>query len=251
MAATAAAQDALLLFRTCIASNLPPIPTTSSDPTSNTDIAELPVATHILFNTTSGATGSSHDALSCDTQTRFISQANGALDLLSVFWCWQNKDKGVGEYISATQTLNAERSKTGLGAVTNLVFAEKLDLVNWLAGDVGENESEFIKSLGDTAESRKAAQDAADLVKGDGDVAMGGVGEGAGGEGERLKVIYSQERKMGDRNTVLRGIKPTVSHINIHFLLQGRSLTELNRTFPTSENTQQLSFPAPQNKPQH
>lgn len=117
----------------------------------------------------------------------------------------------MGEYITLTQALNATRSANSLPAVSNLVFAEKVDLVNWLAGDLGEGESDFIKSLGDTAETRKQAQDAADLLKG-GDVVMGGTAEGgADGEVERLRAIYRQERKMGDRNTVLRGVKATVS----------------------------------------
>ena len=208
--AAAPSQDALLLFRNCIASKTPPIPTTSSDPSSSTDIAPLSSATHILFNTVSATEGASHDSIPSTTPTRFLSATRGALDLLSIFWCWTNKDASVGEYISATQTLNAARSANGLGPVINLVFAEKLDLSSWLEGEIGEGESEFIKSLGDTAEGRQAAQDAADVAKGDGDVAMGGVEQGAKEE-ERLRAIYQQERRMGDRNSVLRGVKPTVS----------------------------------------
>ncbi|KAL1296846.1 hypothetical protein AAFC00_004469 [Neodothiora populina] len=228
-------QDALLLFRACIASKTPPIPTTSSDPSSTADYAELPAATHVLFNSHSSTDGPSHIALPCSTPTRFISTSTtssskaeetsdnstasaGGLDLLSVFWCWQNKDKGVGEYIAATQALNSARQEATLSPVTNLVFAEKLDLVNWLAGDVGEAESEFIRPLGDTEETRRLAGEAAELAKGGeaGDVPMGGV-ERDGGDGDkadRMRVIYRQERILGDRNTVLRGIKQTdFSHV--------------------------------------
>lgn len=212
-------QDALVLFRSSIASKSSPIPTTSDDPSSTTDAADLKSATHILFNLSSASTGAQHIALAATTPTRFVSASHGALDLLSVYWCWTNKDKGAGEYISSTQALNADRSANGLSAVVNLVFAEKLDLVNWLAGDVGEAESEFITPLGQGEESRRLADDAAALVKGDGDVVMGDAGasdsvalRGARkGEDERLRAIYAQERKLGDRNTVLRGIKPTVS----------------------------------------
>lgn len=45
--------------------------------------------------------------------------------------------------------------------------------------------------------------------------AVGAVGTQAGRAGKtvdaRLQVIYSGERRLGDRNTVLRGIRPTVS----------------------------------------
>lgn len=269
-AVAAAAQDPLLLFRACIASSSPPIPTTSADPTSGTDVADLPVATHILFNSHSASAGGpSHDAFPADTPTRFISSSSNAdssttdattgLDLLSVFWCWQNKDNAVGEYITATQSLNAARAANSLSPVTNLVFAEKLDLVNWLAGDVGENESEFIRALGDTAENRRLAGEAADLAKGDGlgdvDMVDGGDAQGSKDrEGERLRAIYRQERKMGDRNTVLRGVKATVSFVaffssisppSISFYRHHYDLTNNDkcRTFLTSANTQPSSCP--------
>lgn len=206
-------QDALALFRQCLSEGSSPIPTTSEDASNSTDMAELGRATHLLFNTQSAAEGAQHIALPLPQPTRFISQAHGALDLLSVYFCWLNKDKGVGEYISATQALNIERSAAQLGSVRNLVFVEKLDLNNWLSGDAAENESEFIKSLDDNKTTRQQAQDAADRLADGADVVMADAGDVGVGrrEEERLREIYAMERKMGDRNTVLRGVKPTVS----------------------------------------
>ncbi|GAB7352036.1 hypothetical protein MBLNU459_g2549t1 [Dothideomycetes sp. NU459] len=212
-------QDALALFRQCISEGSSPLPTTSEDASNTTDTAPLASATHLLFNIQSAAEGARHIALPLTLSTRFVSQAHGALDLLSVYFCWLNKDKGVGEYISATQALNTERSAAQLSNVRNLVFVEKLDLNNWLSDDAAENESEFIKSLDDNKATRQQAQDAADRLADGADVVMGDAGDagalqGGRREEERLREIYAMERKMGDRNTVLRGIKPTdFSHV--------------------------------------
>ncbi|KAJ9620558.1 accessory factor associated with RNA polymerase II [Taxawa tesnikishii (nom. ined.)] len=187
--------DPLLLLRASISTNTPVIPTTSADASNSSDVSDLAQATHLLFNSQDAAHGASHTSLPVTTPTRFISQAAGSkpLDLFSVYFCWTNRDKAVGEYISATQTLNSQRTQNGASSVVNLVFAEKLDLVTWLAGDVEE------------------AQGAADVARGaDGDVVMADAGDGGAREAERLKEIYAGERNMGDRNTVLRGIKPTV-----------------------------------------
>lgn len=130
--------------------------------------------------------------------------------------------------------------------VQNLVFVERLDLITWLEG--ASDDSEYIKPLegaaaaaaaaaaeaaADSAQQAQAqaqAQASANIASG----AVGGVslvpasGAGAPGQGQaatggtqggrapkpvdpRLQEIYNGERKMGDRNSVLRGIKPTVS----------------------------------------
>ncbi|KAI5199591.1 CDC73-domain-containing protein [Aureobasidium subglaciale] len=199
--------DALTLFRTSLSASSPPLPTRSADASSVSDIAPLTEASHLLFNTQSATDGAQHTALPLTTATRFVSQTNGALDLASVFWCWQNKDKSTGDYIAATQELNTARTSTGLSEVRNLVFAEKLDLINWLSG---ENDSEFIKSLDDNRQTRAQAHDAAKMASGDGDVVM----QDARAEDDKLRDIYALERKTGDRNTLLRGSKPTdFSHV--------------------------------------
>ena len=198
--------DALNLFRTSVAASSAPLPTRSADASSASDIAPLTEASHLLFNTQSAADGVQHIALPLTTATRFVSQTNGALDLASIFWCWQNKDKSTGDYIAATQELNTARASNGLGEVRNLVFAEKLDLINWLSGESGENDSEFIKSLDDNRQTRAQAHDAAKMASGDGDVVM----QDARAEDDKLRDIYALERKTGDRNSILRGSKPTV-----------------------------------------
>lgn len=213
------ALDPLGLLRSCIATKTLPIPIKSADASSNTDAVSLEEATHLLFNTQSPSEGAVHNSIEALTPTRFIStRASAAVDILSVLFCWQNKDLGVGEYISATQTLTEKRTKNGLSSATNLPFAEKLDLVTWLSGE--ETDSEYIRSADNTKETRDKADGAADVARGDGDAVMrdsgdGGVLDGGrvGGarEVQRMKQIYAGERTMGDRNTVLRGIKPTVS----------------------------------------
>ena len=96
--------------------------------------------------------------------------------------------------------------------VQNLVFVERLDLITWLEGS--SDDSEYIKPLeADSAAAAQAATGATGIP--------GAAGTGAatvGGSGVRLarsrnpvlQAIYNNERRMGDRNTILRGIKPTV-----------------------------------------
>lgn len=100
------------------------------------------------------------------------------------------------------------------------MFSEKLDLITWLEG--ASDESECIRPLGAEEAARQAGQ-AADVAMGR--QGVGGLEAGVGGvagvrvdgdgRGEkvidaRLRQIYSGERRMGDRNSVLRGVKPTV-----------------------------------------
>lgn len=207
------APDPLILLRDCIKKNINPIPTTTTEPSSASDAAPLETATHLFFEVDQPG-GASRYAIELSTPTRFISQRNDApLDLLSVYFSWINKDTGLTDYISAVQALQAERAKNGLQGVTNVVFTERVDLASWLSGE--NDESEFIKSLDDTPSARKAADGAADVARGAEDVAMEDTAAqhtiGGRGEAERIKAIYKVERPVGDHNTVLRGIKPTVS----------------------------------------
>lgn len=232
------ASDALTLFRACVAESSVPMPLRSADVSSASDAAPFAEATHLLFNTQSATEGAQHTALPLSTVTRFVSQANGALDLASVFWCWHNKDKGTGDYIAATQEVNTARTAKGLSGVRNLVFAEKLDLINWLSG---ENDSEFIKSLDDNRQTRAQAQDAAKMASGDGDVVMQDVRP----EDDKLREIYSLERITGDRNTVLRGSKATVgAQLQLLLLIQSANHI-LCRTSRMCANMQRPSWAAP------
>jgi len=92
--------------------------------------------------------------------------------------------------------------------VQNLAFVERLDLITWLEG--ASEESEYIRPLAPEAVSAsKSAQVASGQVGG-----IAPVTSGAGARirtvDPRLQEIYNGERRMGDRNSILRGIKPTV-----------------------------------------
>ncbi|KAK5107757.1 hypothetical protein LTR62_000681 [Meristemomyces frigidus] len=207
--------DSLGLLRQCIASHRLPIPAIDEDPSTATDTTlSLAVATHLIFNLESAQDGAQHISIPLSQPTRFVSVAAGdrQLDLRSVFFCWQNRDQSASNYIAVTQALNDElRSKGTEDVVTNLIFAEKLDLNQWLAGEVGEEESEYIRSLDANKATRAEAKDAAITAAGGEDVEMrdAGLADGAAAkrEQERLREIFAAERKMGDRNLMLRGAK--------------------------------------------
>ena len=133
------------------------------------------------------------------------------MDLRSIYFCWLNRDANAPDYISATQSLNAELQQAGTDDVTNLIFGEKLDLVDYLNGTKSDAESEFIRSIDDNKQTRAEADGAAATAAGGEDVEMRDAGlaesEARKREEERLREIYAAERKMGDHNTVLRGIK--------------------------------------------
>ncbi|CZT19496.1 related to DNA-directed RNA polymerase II accessory protein [Ramularia collo-cygni] len=215
MSTNESAPDPLLLLRQTIANKSLPIPTTSADPSSQAQTnVSLAQASFLLFNSDSATDGPQHTAISLTQPTRFQSAAGDgkALDLRSVFLCWLHKDSSVQEYINATTQLNGELQQTGKNeVVTSLVFLERLDLNTWLTGEVGEHESEYIKGANNNAEARRDADDAAQLAQGGQDVEMrdADVADSVKRreEEQRLRDIYAAERKMGDHNTVLRGIK--------------------------------------------
>ena len=95
----------------------------------------------------------------------------------------------------------------------NLVFVERLDLITWLEG--ASDESEYIKALESDATAAQAAGSAAVASGASGGVSTVPSGAAGARPGKvidpRLQEIYNGERRMGDRNSVLRGIKPTVS----------------------------------------
>lgn len=206
--------DPLSLLRRSIAVKTLPIPTTDAESNTQSESSvSLAQASYLNFNFDSPQDGPQHISIPLNQATRFISPAAGdkPLDLRSVFFCWLNKDSTTAEYIAAAQALNDELRQAGKSeTATNVVFAEKLDLNTWLAGEVGEHDSEFIKSLDDNHEARLEARDAAKLAAGGEDVEMRDVGSEEARrkeEEERLRLIYAAERRMGDHNTVLRGIK--------------------------------------------
>lgn len=207
-------QDPLLSLRRAIASDSLPTPTTTADLTTDTATDNLATATHLYFQHPVPQT----QPLSIPT--RFVSAATDtSVDLRSIFFAWQKKDVAIPEYIASATELNAALAATGrrdesTGAeekVLNLVFVERLDLITWLEG--ASDESEYIKPLEGAAAAAAAQADAAAAAvpTAPGPAAGGAV---AGGKAKAvdplLQMVYDGERKLGDRNSVLRGIKPTV-----------------------------------------
>ncbi|KAA8650627.1 hypothetical protein EYZ11_002739 [Aspergillus tanneri] len=232
MASDISLQDPLLALRRAIAAGSLPTPTTSDELSDQNATDDLAKATHLYFSNVLP------QAIPLTTPTRFVSSSSdSAVDLRSIFFAWQKKDVAIPEYIASAQELNEllkqKERKEGEAEekVRNLVFVERLDLITWLEG--ASDESEYIKPLeGATAVAASVASQAqvsANIASG----AAGGVSavtRGAAGAGAptagaqqgkaakvidpRLQEIYNGERKFGDRNSVLRGIKPTdFSHV--------------------------------------
>lgn len=210
-------RDPLSSLRHSIAADNPPIPTTSaSDPTADSTTDDLAIATHLHF------TGPGAHFISLDAPTRFIS-SELPVDLRSIFFAWQKKDVNIPDYIASAQALSDELAATTATAegeegegkregkkVQNLVFVERLDLITWLEG--ASDESEYIKPIeGDNLAAAKSAQVASGQAGGVPTIPSGGAAARGGKQIDpRLQEIYNLERRMGDRNSVLRGIKPTV-----------------------------------------
>lgn len=204
---SASPHDPLISLRRSIASNHPPTPTTSPEsPTPETTTSNLGVASYLHF------IFPEPHSISLDASTRFISSEK-PVDLRSIFFAWQKKDVEIKDYIASAQELNDELGGAdGAGAaskVQNLVFVERLDLITWLEG--ASDESEYIKGLETDGSATRSSQLASGAVGGVSTVPSGTAGARAGRQIDpRLQEIYNLERRMGDRNSILRGIKPTV-----------------------------------------
>ena len=237
MTSTAVApHDPLISLRRSIASNNPPTPTTSPDrPTKETTTSNLGAATHLHFSSPEPHT------LPLDAPTRFIS-SDQPVDLRSIYFAWQKKDVEIRDYIASAQQLNDELGgPDGAGAaskVQNLVFVERLDLITWLEG--ASDDSEYIKGLETDGSAAKSAQLASGAAGGVSMVPSGAAGARPGRQIDpRLQEIYNLERRMGDRNSILRGIKPTVSHPFPHDVQTTVLNTDIlfHRTFLMSAST--------------
>lgn len=200
--------DPLLRLRHSIALNKPAIPTKAEDAGAPSDVDQsLATAAYLQFSEPT------RQSFSLDTPTRFIS-SDKAVDLRSIYFAWQNKDVTIPEYVASAQRLNEQLAAAAGagGTVQNLVFVERLDLITWLEG--ASDESEYIKPLASEAaasQARGSAQLASGAAGGIATVPSGAAGTRPGKVIEpRLAEIYSGERRMNDRNTMLRGIKPTV-----------------------------------------
>lgn len=208
-----ASSDALQLLRASIAVSKPPVLTTSSDPTTaeanQTD--SFVEAVSLYF---------SHPTPLClplDQKTRFTSTNPDTVqvDLRSIFFAWLQKDVAVPEYIALAAELDKQLPDGQ--KVRNLIFVERLDLITWLEG--ASEESEYIKPVEGAAALGDIPNRAADVAGGAAVPTVGGAGVGVtqtvGGRpiktiDARLQAIYNGERRLGDHNTALRGIKPTV-----------------------------------------
>ncbi|KND88721.1 Cell division control protein 73 [Tolypocladium ophioglossoides CBS 100239] len=193
--------DPLLLLRQAISSGSPFIPTPSDDPGAAE--AALARASHLQF--TSRGT-----ALPFDAPTRFISN-DKPVDLRSIYFAWLNRELAIPEYNASATTLNDELAAAGsAGKVQNLGFIERLDLITWLEG--ASEESEYIKPL--AGDAGAAAAGAAPAAKPGALSSATKARSGKGTMDPRLASVYDGERRMGDRNTALRGIKPMdFSHV--------------------------------------
>ena len=209
MAADPTLTDPLYLLRRSIASSQPPTPTMSEDPNNTTD--DLSQATHLHF------THPTSLSLPLTTPTRFVSEST-PVDLRSIFLAFQKKDVPIPEYIASAQQLNDALDKASAGTkVQNLKFVERLDLITWLEG--ASDESEYITALEGEGKGDAVTETAVQAVAPTtAPVATVG-GRVAKPIDARLQEIYNGERKMGDRNTVLHGIKPTVRLPQPRYLL--------------------------------
>jgi parafibromin len=223
------ATDPLLLLRSTLLSPSPPVLTTSDDPTAaeSRQTDSLVTATHIYFPLSPSSISPVPRCVPLTTATRFKSQTPEPptfVDLRSIYFAWQQKDETVPEYISRAAELDKELPDGQ--KLRNLVFVERIELIAWLEGaSEEEGGSEFITPLTtDHVGAGHGAAQAADVASGaagaGGPAVVGGTGAATSAGGRSVKVvdarlqeIYNGERKMGDRNTVLRGIKPTVSRV--------------------------------------
>jgi parafibromin len=189
--------DPLVLLRKAISGSQPFIPSASDDP--GAPECPLSQASHLQFSTQG-------TALAIDTPTRFISN-DKPVDLRSIYFAWLNRELAIPEYNASATTLNEQLATAGsTGKVQNLGFIERLDLITWLEG--ASEESEYIKPVAGDADA--AAAGAAHAAKPGAVSTAAQARSGKGTMDPRLASVYDGERRMGDRNTVLRGVKPMV-----------------------------------------
>ncbi|KAG6026719.1 hypothetical protein E4U41_001185 [Claviceps citrina] len=198
--------DPLLLLRKAISSSQPFVPSSSDDASGAAHDSPLARATHLRFP-------GQAISLAIDAPTRFISN-DRPVDLRSIYFAWLNRELAIPEYNASATTLNEELAAAGsAGRVQNLGFIERLDLITWLEG--ASEESEYIRPLAGDADAAGGAGGAVSASKPGGAASAGAQARsGKGLLDPRLASVYEGERKMGDRNTILRGVKPTdFSHV--------------------------------------
>ncbi|CUS07285.1 unnamed protein product [Tuber aestivum] len=220
--------DPLSLLRLSISQSPPP--SLSHTPNPPPQEVTLASASYLIFPSA---------AFPLWTKTRFHKSSGESVDLRSIYFAWLHREDTIPDYITKAQNL-------GDGVVTNLAFLERLELVTWLEG--GQEESDFIKPLASAAASASASTDAhaASAV-----AKIGGSSTALAGKvrvtDPRLLEIYSYERVLSNRNTFLRGIKPTdFSHVR----KQAEDfITRLRNQKPSSSNPS--STPGPHHPHPH
>ncbi|KAI1825943.1 RNA pol II accessory factor, Cdc73 family-domain-containing protein [Xylaria intraflava] len=202
--ASPTSQDPLLLLRQSIASSSAIIPTASTE--AEAPEVSLSQATHLTF------TSPTRISLPIDISTRFVSN-DTPVDLRSIYFAWLNREVAIPEYNSFASQVNQDLA--GKGQVHKFAYIEKLDLITWLEG--ASEESECIKPLTGDKDGSTATAAASGGLSSKGTTAPAAGSMGRSGKGSldpRLANIYNSERRMGDRNTVLQGIKPSdFSHV--------------------------------------
>ncbi|MBE7181784.1 MAG: hypothetical protein INR71_11370, partial [Terriglobus roseus] len=200
--------DPLLTLRQAIASGTTPLLCTSED--SSTATPNFAQATHLHITTSEG-----QKVFPLSAETRYTSDSS-PIDLRSVYFVWLHKDETTTANIAARAALNRELAEPGNagGEIKNLPFTDRTDLVAWLDGT--NEESENLRPL-DAQKAAAQAERAAAITAGSAAGAAPVQSAAAAGRSARtvdpkLAKIYAGERKMGDRNSILRGIKPTVWH---------------------------------------
>ncbi|KAI5788301.1 RNA pol II accessory factor, Cdc73 family-domain-containing protein [Geopyxis carbonaria] len=175
--------DSILLLKASIAAGL--------DPTlSPTD--DFSTATHLNFAPLPPLT-TTPTSIALTTPTRFT-QGSKPVDLRSLYFAWTERNTPITGYISAS---------TAHG-ILNLGFVERLELVTHLEG--GQEDSVHITPLPASASASSTTPTGAS-----GKPALAGKVRVTD---PRLLEIYSYERVITNRNTLLRGIKPTdFSHV--------------------------------------
>lgn len=201
MAAQAERDDPLLNFRNTIASGSSLILSTSENPTDAAD--SLSKATHITFGT-----APDQQTFELTSATRFAPDGQ-PIDLRSIYFAWLNKDAPFTEYSAAVGQCNEDLPSGAGGSVRQLSYAQRIEVNAWLSGEVETSES--ITPLTGAGLGLDAAKSAAIAGGKAGGVALDQGGVGQEMMDERLSIIYDGERSMGNRMTVLRGSKPTVS----------------------------------------
>ncbi|KAJ8607679.1 hypothetical protein MRB53_040142 [Persea americana] len=209
--------DPLILLRTCLSSSSPTHLTTTSDPAealSNTTDS-ISQATHLYLPT------SQPQCLLLSTPTRFFSDSGGTkthIDLRSIYFAFRHRDSTPNDYIAAISETNNTLPEAQ--KIRALVFIERLELGEYLDGN-----ADAVDHIEPLAPSQSAAEAAAQadatipVIGQTGTAAQQKTADGRPGKtiDARLAAIYSGERKLGDHNSILRGIKPTdFSHVRKH-----------------------------------